>query len=32
MLLRVTRHELLGEVHRLALPIKARLAFLSPNV
>jgi O-antigen/teichoic acid export membrane protein len=32
LLLRVTRHELVGEVHRLAAPLKARLALLRPNV
>jgi hypothetical protein len=32
LLLRATRHELVGEVHRLATPIKARLALLRPNV
>lgn len=32
MLLRATHHELVGEVHRLAAPIKARLALLRPNV
>lgn len=31
-LLRATRHELVGEVHRLAAPLKARLALLRPNV
>jgi len=31
-LLRLTRHELVEEVHRLAAPIKARLALLLPNV
>jgi len=31
LLLRLTRHELLGEVHRLAAPIKTRLALLRPN-
>jgi O-antigen/teichoic acid export membrane protein len=31
-LLRVTRHELLSEVHRLGAPIKARLGRLCPNV
>ena len=31
-LLRATRHELVGEIHRLAAPIKARLALLRPNV
>ncbi len=30
-LLRLTRHELVGEVHRLAAPIKTRLALLRPN-
>jgi O-antigen/teichoic acid export membrane protein len=32
LLLRATRHELVGEVHRLAAPLKARLAQLRPNV
>jgi hypothetical protein len=32
LLLRATRHELVGEVHRLAAPLKARLALLLPNV
>jgi O-antigen/teichoic acid export membrane protein len=32
MLLRVTHHELLGELHRLAAPVKARLALLRANV
>jgi hypothetical protein len=32
VLLRATRHELVGEVHRLAAPITARLALLRPNV
>ena len=32
LLLRATRHELVGEVHRLAAPLKARLALLRPNV
>ena len=32
MLLRATNHELLGEVHRLAAPIRTRLALLRPNV
>lgn len=31
VLLRLTRHELVGEVHRLAAPIKTRLALLRPN-
>ncbi|MEF9926318.1 MAG: oligosaccharide flippase family protein [Massilia sp.] len=31
LLLRLTRHELVDEVHRLAAPIKARLALLRPN-
>jgi O-antigen/teichoic acid export membrane protein len=31
-LLRAVRHELLGEVHRLAAPIRARLALLRPNI
>ncbi len=31
LLLRLTRHELAGEVHRLAAPIKNRLALLRPN-
>ena len=31
LLLRLTRHELVGEVHRLAAPIKTRLALLRPN-
>ena len=31
-LLRATHHELVGEIHRLAAPIKARLATLLPNV
>lgn len=31
-LLRATRHELVGEIHRLGGPIKARLAMLLPNV
>ncbi|MGF6272002.1 O-antigen/teichoic acid export membrane protein [Massilia sp. UYP11] len=31
LLLRLTRHELVGEVHRLAAPIKNRLALLRPN-
>jgi O-antigen/teichoic acid export membrane protein len=31
-LLRATRHELVGEVHRLAAPVRARLALLRPNV
>jgi O-antigen/teichoic acid export membrane protein len=30
LMLRVARHELLGEVHRLAAPVKARLALLRP--
>jgi O-antigen/teichoic acid export membrane protein len=29
-LLRMTRHELLGEVHRLVAPVRARLALLRP--
>jgi O-antigen/teichoic acid export membrane protein len=32
LLLKATRHELLDELHRLAGPIKARLALLRPNV
>jgi O-antigen/teichoic acid export membrane protein len=32
LLLRATHHELVGEVHRLAAPLKARLALLRPNV
>jgi O-antigen/teichoic acid export membrane protein len=32
LLLRATRHELVGEVHRLGAPIRARLALLRPNV
>ena len=32
LLLRATRHELVGEVHRLAAPIKAKLALLRPNI
>jgi O-antigen/teichoic acid export membrane protein len=32
VLLRATRHELVGEVHRLAAPVTARLALLRPNV
>lgn len=32
LMLRITHHELVGEVHRLAAPIKARLALLRPNV
>lgn len=32
LLLRVTRHELVEEVHRLAAPIKSRLMLLRPNV
>jgi hypothetical protein len=32
LLLRTTRHELVGEVHRLAAPLKARLTLLRPNV
>jgi hypothetical protein len=28
LMLRVTRHELVGEVHRLAAPLMARLALL----
>jgi O-antigen/teichoic acid export membrane protein len=31
-LLRATRHQLVDEVHRLAAPIKARLALLRPNI
>jgi len=31
-MLRITHHELVDEVHRLAAPIKARLALLRPNV
>jgi O-antigen/teichoic acid export membrane protein len=31
-LLRVTRHELVEEIHRLATPLRARLALLLPNV
>jgi O-antigen/teichoic acid export membrane protein len=31
LLLRLTRHELVEEVHRLAAPIKTRLALLRPN-
>jgi O-antigen/teichoic acid export membrane protein len=31
-LLRLTHHELVEEVHRLAAPIKARLALLRPNI
>jgi hypothetical protein len=31
-LLRLTRHALVGEVHRLAVPLRARLALLRPNV
>ena len=31
LLLRLTRHELVGEVHRLAAPIKARLGLVGPN-
>jgi O-antigen/teichoic acid export membrane protein len=32
VMLRVTRHALVGEVHRLAAPLRARLALLRPNV
>jgi O-antigen/teichoic acid export membrane protein len=32
LLLRATRHALVDEVHRLAAPVKARLALLLPNV
>ncbi|MDN4053755.1 oligosaccharide flippase family protein [Massilia sp. YIM B02763] len=32
LLLRATRHELVGEIHRLGPPIKARLMLLRPNV
>lgn len=32
LMLRMTHHELLGEVHRLAAPVKARLALLRANV
>jgi O-antigen/teichoic acid export membrane protein len=32
LMLRVTRHELVGEIHQLAGPIKTRLARLLPNV
>lgn len=32
LMLRITRHELVAEVHRLAAPVKARLALLRPNV
>jgi O-antigen/teichoic acid export membrane protein len=31
-LLRLTRHELVEEVHRLAAPVKARLLLLRPNI
>lgn len=31
LLLRLTRHELVDEVHRLAAPIKARLGLVGPN-
>jgi O-antigen/teichoic acid export membrane protein len=31
-LLRATRHELVGELHRLAAPITSRLALLRPNI
>jgi len=31
-LLRLTRHELVGEIHRLAVPIGARLGLLRPRV
>jgi O-antigen/teichoic acid export membrane protein len=31
-LLRLSRHELVEEVHRLAAPIRARLALLRPNI
>lgn len=31
LLLRLTRHELVGELHRLAAPIRSRLALLRPN-
>jgi len=32
LLLRATRHELVVEIHRLAAPVRARLALLRPNV
>jgi O-antigen/teichoic acid export membrane protein len=32
VLLRATRHVLVGEVHRLAAPLRARLGLLRPNV
>lgn len=32
LLLRATRHELVGEVHRLAAPLMTRLGLLRPNV
>ncbi|WP_296951556.1 oligosaccharide flippase family protein [uncultured Massilia sp.] len=32
LLLRATRHALAGEVHRLAAPVKAKLALLRPNI
>jgi O-antigen/teichoic acid export membrane protein len=32
VLLRVTRHELVDEMHRLAVPIKTRLGLLRPNI
>lgn len=32
LLLRLTQHELVEEIHRLAAPVKARLALLLPNV
>jgi hypothetical protein len=31
-MLRMTRHELVGEIHRLASPIMTKLMLLRPNV
>ncbi|MDB5963422.1 MAG: hypothetical protein JWP59_4716 [Massilia sp.] len=32
LMLRATRHDLVDEIHRLAVPLKSRLAWLLPNV